>query len=200
MKLAKRSLCLLLVLSVVFGMTGCKKSRFSLEDICEYAEDEDYEEFDDLEEFYPFVGARGFGDGNVYISVKGSEAEEVFNLLIYRFEPDHPDYDLTEATVLFASDDDGICMIIAATFKDTKDANEFLKKYPKSLDYDEEDKGNKNSCSYYIGNGKATGSRTMATGVYLSGNTVIWLKTLAEDCDAAEDFCKHFKLVSPLDT
>ena len=57
MKTMKRLLCLALALSVVLGMTGCKKSKFSQQAIRKYAEAEDYDEYDDNKEFYHAVGS-----------------------------------------------------------------------------------------------------------------------------------------------
>lgn len=199
MKVAERILCLLLVLSVVFAMTGCKKASFSQEDVCKYAEDLDFEELDEVEDLYDYVGVGGrmSVDGYVYISLKGQAAEDLFYSFTYRFEPDHPHFDVTETTALYAADDDGICNIITATFEDTKEAEKFFKKYSKSLDYGNEDQGNERSYSYYIGTEKSAGTRTLARALYLSGNTVILLNTSTHDFDVAGDFCDHFKLISP---
>ena len=198
MKAMKRILCLALALSVVFAMTGCNKSKFSQQAIRKYAEAEDYDEYDDNDEFYDAVGF--FNDERYsYITATKRDARDLFNTIIYRFEVDKPKYDFTEVTALIASGDDGFCMIIAATFEDVEDAEKFFKKFPKTVDMENEDKGEEKSYSYFISYDDSSYTRTVAYGLYLSGNTVIWLRTASDDCEVAEDFCKHFKLISPLD-
>lgn len=198
MKTMKRILCLALALSVVFAMTGCNKSKFSQQAIRKYAEAEDYDEYDDNKEFYHAVGS--FNEEQYsYITATKRDARDLFNTIIYRFEVDKPKYDFTEVTALIASGDDGFCIIVAATFEDVEDAEKFFKKFPKTVDMENEDKGEEKSYSYFISYDDSSYTRTVAYGLYLSGNTVIWLRTASEDCDVAEDFCKHFKLISPMD-
>lgn len=198
MKTMKRLLCLALALSVVFAMTGCNKSKFSQQAIRKYAEAEDYDEYDDNEEFYHAVGS--FNEEQYsYITATKRDARDLFNTIIYRFEVDKPKYDFTEVTALIASGDDGFCIIVAATFEDVEDAEKFFKKFPKTVDMENEDKGEEKSYSYFISYDDSSYTRTVAYGLYLSGNTVIWLRTASEDCEAAEEFCKHFKLISPMD-
>ena len=198
MKTMKRILCLARALSVVFAMTGCNKSKFSQQAIRKYAEAEDYDEYDDNKEFYHAVGS--FNEEQYsYITATKRDARDLFNTIIYRFEVDKPKYDFTEVTALIASGDDGFCIIVAATFEDVEDAEKFFKKFPKTVDMENEDKGEEKSYSYFISYDDSSYTRTVAYGLYLSGNTVIWLRTASEDCDVAEDFCEHFKLISPMD-
>ena len=198
MKAMKRILCLALAMSVVFGMTGCNKSKLSPAAIRKYAKAEDFDKCDEPKEFYKEVGT-GRNDANVYVTATKRDARDLFNTVIYRIEPDKPKYDFSEVTALYTKDDDGFCMIVAATFEDTKDAEKFFKKYSKSLDYENEDKGDEKSYSYFIANYVNSNDKNVAVGLYMSGNTVIWLRTTADDCEAAEDFCEHFNLISPLD-
>ena len=198
MKTMKRLLCLALVLSVVFAMTGCNKSNFSPAAVRKYAKAEHFDECDDPKDFYKEVGT-GRNDANVYVTATKRDAKDLFNTVIYRLEPDKPKYKFTEVTALYTKDDDGFCMIVAATFEDREDAEKFFKKYSKSLDYDNEDKGDEKSYSYFIANYVNSNDKNVAVGLYMSGNTVIWLRTTADDCDVAEEFCKRFKLISPLE-
>ena len=198
MKAMKRILCLALTLCVVLGMTGCKKSKFSQEAVRKYAEAEDFDEYDDYSDFGDVVGHMRF-EQYVYFTATELEARQLFNWLVYRYEPDKPKYDFTEVTALYAYDDDGLFMIVAATFEDAEDAEKFFKKYPKTSDFENEDKGEEKSYSYYIAYDDTNYSQTVAVALYKSGNTVIWLRTASEDCEVAEDFCEHFNLISPLD-
>ena len=198
MKAMKRILCLALAMSVVLGMTGCKKSKFSQQAIRKYAEAEGYDEYDDNDEFYDAVGFFN-EDQYSYITATKRDARDLFNTIIYRFEVDKPKYDFTEVTALIASDDDGFCLIVAATFEDVEEAEKFFKKFPKTVDMENEDKGEEKSYSYFISYDDSNYTRTVAYGLYLSGNTVIWLRTASDDCEVAEDFCEHFNLISPLD-
>ena len=198
MKAMKRILCLALAMSVVLGMTGCNKAPFSQEAVRKYAEAEDYDEYDDNKEFYHAVGS--FNEEQYsYITATKRDARDLFNTIIYRFEVDKPKYDFTEVTALVASGDDGFCMIVAATFEDVEDAEKFFKKYPKTFELDNEDKGEEKSYSYFIANNEGYSSKTTTVALYKSGNTVIWIRSAAYDNDVVEDFCKHFKLISPLD-
>lgn len=198
MKALKRILCLALALSVVFGMTGCNKSKLSPAAVRKYAEAEDFDKCDEPKEFYKEVGT-GMNDANVYVTATKRDAKDLFNTVIYRFEPDKPKYDFTEVTALYTNDDDGFCMIVAATFEDVEDAEKFFKKYPKTFELDNEDKGDKKSYSYFIANNEGYSSKTTTVALYKSGNTVIWLRSAAYDNDVVEDFCKHFNLISPLE-
>ena len=198
MKAMKRILCLALALSVVFAMTGCNKAPFSQEAVRKYAEAEDYDEYDDNDEFYDAVGF--FNDERYsYITATKRDARDLFNTIIYRFEIDKPKYDFTEVTALVASGDDGFCMIVAATFEDVEDAEKFFKKFPKTVDMENEDKGEEKSYSYFIANNEGYSSKTTTVALYKSGNTVIWIRSAAYDNDVVEDFCEHFKLISPMD-
>lgn len=198
MKALKRIVCLALAMSVVFGMTGCKKSKFSQQAVRKYAKAEDYDEYDDNKEFYHAVGS--FNEEQCsYITATKRDARDLFNTIVYRFEVDRPKYDFTEVTALVASGDDGFCIIVAATFEDVEEAEKFFKKFPKTVDMENEDKGEEKSYSYFISYDDSSYTRTVAYGLYKSGNTVIWLRTASEDCEAAEDFCEHFNLISPLE-
>ena len=201
MKALKRIICLTLALSVVFAMTGCKKAPFSQDTVRKFAEAEDFEECDEIEDFYDILAqsASGTYEAYAYVSATKRDARDLFNTIIYRFEPDKPKYDFTEVTALCSNDDDGMFMLVAATFEDREDAEKFFKKYPKTVDMNNEDKGEEKSYSYFIAFDETSYTRNVAVALYMSGNTVIWLRTASEDCDVAEDFCKHFKLISPMD-
>lgn len=195
MKTMKRLLCLALALSVVFAMTGCNKPPFSHDAVRKWAKAEDFDECDEIEDLFEVVGT----DTYAYVTATKRDARDLFNTIIYTVQSDKPKYDFTKVTALYSQDDDGMCFIIAATFEDVEDAEKFFKKFPKTVDMENEDKGEEKSYSYFISYDDSSYTRTVAYGLYLSGNTVIWLRTASEDCDVAEDFCKHFKLISPMD-
>lgn len=195
MKTMKRLLCLALALSVVFAMTGCNKPPFSHDAVRKWAKAEDFDECDEIEDLFEVVGT----DTYAYVTATKRDARDLFNTIIYTVQSDKPKYDFTKVTALYSQDDDGMCFIIAATFEDVEDAEKFFKKFPKTVDMENEDKGEEKSYSYFISYDDSSYTRTVAYGLYLSGNTVIWLRTASEDCEAAEDFCKHFKLISPMD-
>ena len=198
MKALKRIHCLALAMSVVFAMTGCNKSKLSPAAVRKYAKAEDFDKCDEPKEFYKEVGT-GMNDANVYVTATKRDAKDLFNTVIYRFEPDKPKYKFTEVTALYTKDDDGMCFVVAATFEDREDAEKFFKKYSKSLDYENEDKGDEKSYSYFIANYVNSNDKNVAVGLYMSGNTVIWLRTAADDCDFAEEFCERFNLISPME-
>lgn len=201
MKALKRILCLTLVLSVVFAMTGCKKAPFSQDTVRKFAEDEDFEECDEIEDFYDTLVQSTSGSYEVfsYVTASKRDARDLFNTIIYRFEPDKPKYDFTEVTALCSNDDDGMFMLVAATFEDREDAEKFFKKYPKTLDMENKDKGEEKTYSYFISYDETRYTRNFAVALYMSGNTVIWIRTGADDCEMLENFCDYFKLISPLD-
>ena len=201
MKALKRIICLTLALSVVFAMTGCKKAPFSQDTVRKFAEAEDFEECDEIEDFYDILGqsASGTYEAYAYVSATKRDARDLFNTIIYRFEPDKPKYDFTEVTALCSNDDDGMFMLVAATFEDREDAEKFFKKYPKTVDMNNEDKGEEKSYSYFIAFDETSYTRNVAVALYMSGNTVIWIRTGADDCEMVENFCDYFKLISPLD-
>ena len=201
MKALKRIICLTLALSVVFAMTGCKKAPFSQDTVRKFAEAEDFEECDEIEDFYDILGqsASGTYEAYAYVSATKRDARDIFNTIIYRFEPDKPKYDFTEVTALCSNDDDGMFMLVAATFEDREDAEKFFKKYPKTVDMNNEDKGEEKSYSYFIAFDETSYTRNVAVALYMSGNTVIWIRTGADDCEMVENFCDYFKLISPLD-
>ena len=195
MKAMKRLLCLALALSVVLAMTGCNKSPFSHDAVRKWAKAEDFDKCNKIEDLFEVVGT----DTYAYVTATKRDARDLFNTIIYRFEIDKPKYDFTEVTALVASGDDGFCMIVAATFEDVEDAEKFFKKYPKTFELDNEDKGEEKSYSYFIANNEGYSSKTTTVALYKSGNTVIWIRSAAYDNDVVEDFCEHFKLISPMD-
>ena len=152
----------------------------------------------DNKDFYHAVGS--FNEEQYsYITATKRDARDLFNTIIYRFEPDKPKYDFTEVTALCSNDDDGMFMLVAATFEDREEAEKFFKKYPKTVDMDNEDKGEEKSYSYFIAFDETSYTRNVAVALYMSGNTVIWIRTGADDCEMVENFCDYFKLISPLD-
>lgn len=201
MKAMKRILCLALALSVVFAMTGCNKSPFSHDAVRKWAKAEDFDECDEIEDLFEVVGT----DTYAYVTATKRDARDLFNTIIYTVQSDKPKYDFTKVTALYSQDDDGMCFIIAATFEDRKDAEKFSEKYTNRHDFENankfenEDKGEEKSYSYFIANNEGYSSKTTTVALYKSGNTVIWIRSAAYDNDVVEDFCKHFKLVSPLD-
>lgn len=201
MKTMKRILCLALALSVVFAMTGCNKSPFSHDAVRKWAKAEDFDECDEIEDLFEVVGT----DTYAYVTATKRDARNLFNTIIYTVQSDKPKYDFTKVTALYSQDDDGMCFIIAATFEDRKDAEKFFEKYTNRHDFENankfenEDKGEEKSYSYYIANAQNFYTKTTAIGLYQSGNTVIWIRSVTEDTEMAGNFCEHFNLISPMD-
>lgn len=193
----KKIACSFLALAMVIGLTACSQQPFDHKKIAKFCDDQDFECSEDLGDFIDdyeaILTGKEKGDGS-YIYVTNKDAQKIYNNTLNHLN-DFPKYDVEEATC-FAINDDGINVGWLFNFADKNDAEKFFKKAGKKY-ADDGEKGKEKSYSYYISeNDNSIGRKTLC-GIYLSGNTVLILRSVTGDTDIMEDFCEYYGVISP---
>lgn len=198
MKTFKRLICTVLTATMIFGLTACKAKEFDHKMFADFCEEQDFDEYDDIEDFYEEYGKiisfRAAEEG-VYMYATKSDAQDLYDDVLNRFK-EFPDYDVSEATLFAYTDMDQLSIGYLYTFEETKEAEKLFKKVSKRYAEDGES-GEEKGYSYCIMDGESSYGREILTGVYLKGNTVLIIRSMGGDSDLADDMCESFKVISP---
>ena len=198
MKTFKRLICAVLTATMIFGLTACKAKEFGHKMFADFCEDQDFDEYDDIDDFYKEYGeiiSFRAEDKGVYMYATKGDAQDLYDDVLNRFK-DFPDYDVSEATLFAYSDTDQLTIGYLYTFEETKEAEKLFRKFSKRYAKDGES-GEEKGYSYSIDAGKGASGKDMYTGVYLKGNTVLIIRSMGGDSDLTEEFCEHFNVISP---
>lgn len=198
MKTLKRLTCAVLAATMIFGLTACKAKDFDHKMFADFCEDQDFEEYDDIDDFFEDYGkiiSFRAEDEGVYMYATRGDAQDFYDRILNRFK-DYPTYDVSEATLFAYSDKDQLTIGYLFTFEETKEAEKLFKKYSRQF-ADEGESGEEKGYSYSIETGDGPSGKDTLTGVYLKGNTVLIVRSITKDSDLVEDMCETFKVISP---
>ena len=188
MKLIKRSICIILMLSVVLSLSACSAAKLSHEKLCKFFEAQDIDECEDFEEYCEVYGKLTNEVGG-YLTLKDKKAQKIYDKLFNRLNSYH-DYDVTEATSAFVNNKDGYLLVFLFTFEEEKDAGKAFRKYKTNL----ADDGKENDLQYAYSYTEKKSGKDMFKAAYLYKNTVLIIQANTKDMDLAEELCKEFKL------
>ena len=201
MKTFKRLACSVLALTMVLSLTACSSKSFNHKKMVKFSEDQDYEMFDDVDDYSESFGeiiiGNNPGDG-AYMSATGKDAQEIYKYVFNRFD-NFPSYDdeVTEATsVIFYDDDDTFVQFYLLTFEDSKYAEKLFKKYSKIYEDFDAEEGEEKEYSYCIYSTDIYGEDEYY-GVYVKGNSFMYLQTMNDADELADEICKSYGIISP---
>lgn len=188
MKLLKRTLCTILMISVVLSLSACSASKLSHEKFCKFFNSQDLDECEDYNDYTDIYGKLTKEVGG-YITLKDKKAQKIYEKLFNRTNM-YPDYDVTQATSAYVADKDGYSFVFMFTLEDAKDAEKLFKKFSKNLEDDGEEKGLQYAYTYT----EKSSKRDVLKAVYLNKNTVLIIQANTKDMDFVQDLCEEFKL------
>ncbi|MBP5775838.1 MAG: hypothetical protein J6W36_09100 [Clostridiales bacterium] len=205
MKNTIKSVALLLVFSFVLGSAGCAKKELNRLNFISAVESYGVEKTDEMGTLTSLINRRGGKDG-YYAAADKDEAEKNSNIFLDRFDtfPDIKTTDFILAAVVEQGSDNRpypsfVCYMTfdsAATARDAYDT--LVDKYG---DTEDGKTGTSSGVTYCIvSDESAAGSNKIGSGVYLQGNTVIYLRAQCAAKDKykfADTICGKLGLPSP---
>ncbi|MBO7453009.1 MAG: hypothetical protein J6U54_21970 [Clostridiales bacterium] len=198
----------ILIASMVFGIAGCslfKKDRVTHENFCAALEKTGAEKTDDLDDVYSAV-SRMYSeedDGIYFTSEDDDDAQDIYDILFNRFNQ-HPDADIEKSTVYYYTNTEDKCQILmfVFTFEKEKKAQKIFDSLDENISDDEDaDSGKIDEYEYSISYYKED-SRAFADGLYISGNNVLYIRSISktgDGTDRVDDIVKEMGLISPCD-
>lgn len=200
MTAVKKFFCIVLVLTVLTGMTSCASKGFDHKKMARFSEKQDFEAFDDPEDFlkeYNRIILNKRPDEGAYITATKSDARELYDKLLNPVNS-LPSCDIEEFTTVSCNNDDRMLMGVLMTFEETKDAEKFYKKFSKKY-LSKGDKGEQKGYSYTIYEDEMSKNKTLYWGIYLKGSTVLMVRSICRDTDPdlIDDLCKTYGVIPP---
>ena len=101
MKVIKKALSVLLLLSVVLSLSACSATRLKQDSVVKALENQDFEECDDYNEFSAIYG-RMNKENAAYVKLTDKKAQKAYDKLFNRLNK-YPSADVTDATCAFFS-------------------------------------------------------------------------------------------------
>ena len=189
MKLLKKTLSVVLLLSVVLSLCACSGNRVKQDNIVKALENQDFDECDDYDEFTEHYGKMN-KEQSVYVTLKDNKAQKAYDKIFNRLNK-YPSADVTDATCGYFSGTNGFGYVFFFQFEDTKKAEKVFKKYTK--DRDDADDGEEKGITYSVSCVKKN-SKYVVTNAYLEKDKVLIVYGSIKDTDILEDFCDELKL------
>ena len=203
MKKSKLAVALLLIVTVVMSFTGCKKA-LSQEAFVSGCESYGLKKVDDAGILTENLNGRG-GENGYYATNDKDEAKKLSNLVLNRFEimPEIEASGFAFAVVREKGSDDKYYSTFACymTFDDNQKAKDTYNNLVDTYgDVEYGTTGEKAGVTYYIESDvSAAGTNNIGDGIYLQGNNVIYLRSLASVNDSykfADKICGKLGLIS----
>jgi hypothetical protein len=204
MKRSTKAVALLLVVTFILGVTGCAK-KLTRQELISGFESYGVKETDDLAVLTNHMNRQG-GDNGYYVAKDKEEAGKWSNAIMNRFKtmPDIIADDFVLAVVSEKGSNDKFYMtfVCYVTLENDAKAKEAYNNLVDAHGDKENGKtGTSSSITYCIDSGvSAAGTNKIGTGIYLQGNTVIFLRAQAavdDDYKFADAVCGKLGLLSP---
>jgi len=203
MRCSKKMVVLLLAVTIVLGVTGCSK-KLTQKSFVSALKSCDIEENDKIDILITGLDGHGITK-SYYVAEDEDEAEELSNLILNRFNtmPDIKANSFILAVYTDQNDDGYTCSFMChMTFENDKKAKKAYENLIEAHgDEDEGETGTKSKVTYCVDSGvSADGKNNIGTGIYLQGNTVIFLRTIVPsdtDYEFADKICGKLGLISP---
>lgn len=191
MKLFKKAVSIVLLLSVVFTLSACSGGRLKQDSIVKALENQDFEECEDYNEFSEIYG-RMTKENAAYVKLTDKKAQKAYDKLFNRLNK-YPSADVTDATCAFFYGKNGYGYVFLFKFEDENKAEKVYKKFVKSLN--DADDGEEKSLIYTVSNTKK-GTKYVVTNAYLEKTQLMIVYGSVKDTDILEDFTDELKLPS----
>ena len=191
MKLFKKAVSIVLLLSVVFTLSACSGGRLKKENIVKALENQDFEECDDYNDFYEQY-SRKTKKQSVYVSLTDKKAQKTYDKIFNRVNR-FPDADVTESVSGFYNGTDGYFYLLFFKFDDVKKAEKVYKKYVKAIE--DADDGEEKDLIYSLSNTKKS-TRYLVQNAYLEKDKLLIIYGNLKDTDIMEDLIEELKLPS----
>ena len=200
MTAVKKFFCIVLVLTVLTGMTSCASKGFDHKKMVRFSGKQDFEAFDDPEDYlkeYNRIILNKRPDEGAYITATKSDARELYDKFLNPVNS-LPSCDIEEFTTVSCNNDERMLMGVLMTFEETKDAEKFYKKFSKKY-LSKGDKGEQKGYSYTIYEDEMSKNKTLYWGIYLKGSTVLMVRSICRDTDPdlIDDLCKAYGVIPP---
>lgn len=205
MKYLKRFTAVILAAALVMGFAGCSKKSSSKDftsalDACGIEQTTEYNE----------IASSISNNGAIpryYIAKDAAEAKQFGNAVVNRFKQ-FPELDAKE----FIAGIDSIkgsnnkrhatlfCYIVLSSSKSAKTAYDDLVEHYTDHDGNKFSSGKSGGYTYTIEHSESETGTGGCTGIYLQGDTVIYIRGLATTGDGyelADKFCEKFGVISP---
>ena len=204
MKNAKKLIAVILAVAVVMGFTGCSK-KATAKSFANALEACEIEQTNDLSKIAQALSMNG-GYPCYYVAEDEDEAGELGDVVLNRFSQ-MPDFDAKEFIVGLGDFEgsDGkhhatmLCFMVLESEKKAEKAYDNLVEH--YADHDETKDGKSGGYTYTLEAAvSAAGTTDLGTGIYLQGDTVIYIRaisTTGDGFDIADKFCGKLGLVSP---
>ena len=198
----------ILIASMAFGIAGCslfKKDRITHENFCAALEKIGAEDTDDLEDLYTPISQMYVEeeDGIYFTSEDDDDAQEVYDVFFNRFNQ-HSDADIEKSTIYYYAnhEEKSQILIFVFTFEKEKKAQKVFDELDENISEDDNsDSGKIDEYEYSISYSEE-GIRSFADGLYISGNNLIYIRSLSntgEGLDRIDDIVKEMDIISPCD-
>lgn len=191
MKLFKKAVSIVLLLSVVFTLSACSGGRLKKENIVKTLENQDFDECDDFNDFYEQY-SRKTKKQSVYVSLTDKKAQKTYDKIFNRVNR-FPDADVTESVSGFYNGTDGYFYLLFFKFDDVKKAEKVYKKYVKAIE--DADDGEEKDLIYSLSNTKKS-TRYLVQNAYLEKDKLLIIYGNLKDTDIMEDLIEELKLPS----
>ena len=189
MKLIKRAISIVLLLSVVLSLSACSGNRLKQESIVKALENQDFDECDDYDEFTEYYGKTS-KQKSVYVTLKDKKAQKGYEKIFNRTNQ-YPDADVTDAICGYYADKNGFGYVFYFRFEDVKKAEKVYKKFAKRIN--DADDGEEKGISYTVSNVKKN-SKYIVMNAYLEKDKLLIVYGSVKDTDFLEEFCDELKL------
>lgn len=204
MKRINKAVALLLVVTFILGVTGCAK-KWTRQELISGLESYGIKETDDLSVVTNHLNRQG-GDNGYYVAKDKEEAGKWSNVIMNRFKT-MPDI-IADDFVLAVVSEEGsngkfyMTFVCYATLESNAKAKETYENLVDAHGDKENGKtGTSSSITYCVDSGvSAAGTNKIGTGIYLQGNTIIFLRAQAavdDDYKFADAVCGKLGLLSP---
>lgn len=189
MKLLKKTLSIVLLLSVVLCLSACSGNRVKQDAIVKALENQDFDECDDYDEFTKNYGKLAKKQ-SIYITLKDKKAQKSYDKIFNRLNK-YPSADVTESTCAYFSDTNGFGYVFYFKFDDAKKAEKVFKKFIKERD--DADEGEEKGLTYSVSDTKKS-TKHVVVNAYLEKDELLIVYGSIKDTDILEDFCDELKL------
>ena len=189
MKIIKKAVSIVLLLSVVLSLSACSGNRLKQDSIVKALENQDFDECDDYDEFTEHYGKTS-KQSAVYVTLKDKKAQKAYEKIFNRLNQ-YPDADVTDATCGYFADLNGFGYVFYFRFEDVKKAEKVYKKFAKKIS--DGDDGEEKGITYTVSNVKKN-SKYVVMNAYLEKDKLLIVYGSVKDADFLEDFCDELKL------
>lgn len=193
MKRINEIVSIVLIITILFCLTGCSMNKLSHVKIAEYLDKEArYYQYNDIDEFAKIFGTPVKGNEG-FISFKDEKAQELYDRVFNNLFS-YSDFNIVEATCSYGGNSSGANALFLFTLNDEKEAEKFFKDVKTAFeDNGDTDNGDENGITYFC-SCKTTNKRHVIRNVYLEKNTVLIVMCAANEIYFVDDFFKYFKL------